>query len=88
MNSGGKAIIRFVDVWKYRDLAEDIPLQVIPTQIFFDADGKPFTPPDSLEIPFTMYRNKETNEPVFTAHEGGLSKEELQRILDLMGMKN
>ena len=46
----GKAIIRFVDVWKYRDLAEDIPLQVIPTQIFFDADGKPLRPQTRLKF--------------------------------------
>jgi thioredoxin 1 len=82
----GKAIIRIVDVWKYRELAEGIPLQVIPTQVFFDADGKPFTPPESLGIPFTMYSNKETNEHVFTTHEGGLTKEQLLAIIDAMGM--
>jgi thioredoxin 1 len=83
----GKAIIMFVDVWKYRDLADGIPLQVIPTQVFIDADGKPFTPPESLGIPFTKYSNRDTNEHVFTTHEGGLSKEQLLAVLDAMGMK-
>lgn len=83
----GKAIIRFVDVWKYRELAEGIPLQVIPTQVFFDAAGKPFTPPESLGIPFTRYSMKDTGEHVFTTHEGGLSKEQLLAIIDAMGTK-
>ncbi len=81
----GKAIIRFVDVWKYRELAAGIPLQVIPTQVFFDADGKPFIPPESLGLPFTMYNTRDTNEHVFTTHEGGLSKEQLAAILAAMG---
>lgn len=84
----GKAIIRFVDVWKYRDLAQGIPLQVIPTQIFFDAQGKPFTPDMSkLEIPFTQYSTRDTNEHVFTTHEGGLDKAQMLAILAAMGMR-
>ena len=39
----GKAIIRFVDVWKYPDLAQDYPITVIPTQMLFDKDGNPYT---------------------------------------------
>jgi len=83
----GKAIIRFVDVWKYRDLAEGIPLQVIPTQVFFDASGKPFTPSDKLQIPMTQYSTRETNEHVFTTHEGGITKDQLLSVLNEMGMQ-
>ena len=83
----GRAIIRFVDVWKYRDLAEGIPLQVIPTQVLFDSKGKPFTPPDSLKIEFNMYSVRDTNEHVFTAHEGGLDKAQMLALLTAMGMK-
>jgi thioredoxin 1 len=43
----GKAVVKFVDVWKYKDLAEGYPLRVIPTQFFFDKDGKPFKPSDA-----------------------------------------
>jgi thioredoxin 1 len=82
----GKAIIRFIDVWKYRDLSQGYPLQVIPTQVFFDASGKPFTPPDMLGIPFTMYSTRDTNEHVFTIHEGGLTKDQMLSILRAMGM--
>ena len=82
-----KAIIRFVDVWKYRDLAAGVPLQVIPTQVFFDSSGKPFSPPESLAIEFIMYSLKDTNEHVFTTHEGGLDKPQMLAILAAMGMK-
>ncbi len=83
----GKAIIRFVDVWKYKNLAEGVPLRVIPTQVFFDSEGKPFKPPASLGIEFILYRRKDTNEHVFTAHEGGLNRAQMLEILNAMGMK-
>lgn len=35
----GAAIIKFVDVWKNEDVANDFPIQVIPTQIFINADS-------------------------------------------------
>ena len=36
----GKADIVFIDVWKYPDQAENFGVKVIPTQIFYDANGK------------------------------------------------
>ena len=44
----GKAIIKFVDVWKYGEAAEDFPIQLIPTQVFFNADGTPYVPSDAI----------------------------------------
>ena len=83
----GKAIIKFVDVWKYKDLSADVPIQVIPTQIFFDSTGKPFTPSDASGIPFNRYSDRNTKEHVFTTHEGGLDKSQILAILAEMGMK-
>lgn len=40
----GKAIVKFVDVWKNSDAAKDFPVQVIPTQVFIAADGTPYAP--------------------------------------------
>lgn len=85
----GKAFIKFVDVWKYTDAASNVPIQVIPTQVLFNADGTPFVPSDTLaaQIPFTMYTHRETEEHVFTVHQGGLTEEQLRAILKEMGVE-
>ena len=35
-----RAVIAFIDVWKHRDQAPRFGIRAIPTQVFFDADGK------------------------------------------------
>lgn len=85
----GKAFIKFVDVWKHGNAASNVPVQVIPTQVLFSADGTPFTPSEALasQIQFTMYSSKETNEHVFTVHQGGLTEEQMRAILKEMGVE-
>jgi len=82
----GKAIVKFVDVWKYPDLAQDYPVSIIPTQVFFDKDGNPYVPSESSSDGMTMYTTKDTNEHVFTTHQGGISEDALLEILGEMGM--
>ncbi|MFA5516137.1 MAG: thioredoxin family protein [Desulfuromonadales bacterium] len=36
----GQMDVEFVDVWKYREKAAQYGVQMIPTQIFYDASGK------------------------------------------------
>jgi len=82
----GKAIIKFVDVWKYENLVKGYPVSIIPTQIFIDSNGKPYNPEDPEAKHMKLYiRN--SGEHVFTAHEGGMAKEELMDILKEMGLK-
>lgn len=83
----GKAIIKFVDVWKYQELAQDYPISVIPTQVFFDKDGKPFTPSDPEGMKMNMYSLRDTNEHVFTTHEGGMTEEMILAALKEMGLE-
>ena len=83
----GKAIIKFVDVWKYPGLAEGYPLTVIPTQVFIAADGKPYTPEDPQTAQMKLYAMKDSGEHVFTTHEGGLTKEALLKIIGEMEAK-
>jgi thioredoxin 1 len=83
----GKAIIKFVDVWKYQELAQGYPISLIPTQIFIDANGKPFKPKDPQASQMKMYSTKDKGEHVFTAHEGGMTKDQLLSALKEMGMK-
>ena len=85
----GKAIVRYVDVWKYTSAADNFPVQVIPTQVFYTADGKPFVPSEELasEIDFTLYSDETTEEHLFTVHEGGLTLEQMYTILAEMGVE-
>ncbi len=82
----GKALIKFVDVWKNPEASTDFPVQLIPTQIFVNADGSPYVPDESLEIDFITYVDRETEEHVFTAHQGALTEEQMNLILADMGV--
>jgi thioredoxin 1 len=82
----GKVIVKFIDVWKYPDAAADFPLQVIPTQFFFDAQGNPYVPSDPEAM--QMYMLKDTGgEHVYTAHVGGITEAQLRAALEEMGIK-
>ena len=82
----GKAIIKFVDVWKYTDAANNFPVQVIPTQVFINADGTPYVPSEDIGIEFGFYNTKDTQKHVFTVHQGGLTDEQMRAILADMGV--
>lgn len=83
----GKAIIKFVDVSKYQELAEEYPISVIPTQVFFDKDGKPYTPSDPQASQMNMYSLKDTNEHSLTTHEGVMTRDMILDVLKEMGME-
>jgi thioredoxin 1 len=82
----GRAIIKFVDVWKYASAAESFPIQVIPTQVFINADGTPYTPGEDVDVEFTLYNYKDTGEHAFTVHQGGLTELQMRAILADMGV--
>lgn len=83
----GKVIIKFVDVWKYQSLAEGYPISVIPTQVFFDKEGNPYTPSNPEASQMQMYNAKDTKKHVFTTHEGGMTKEEVLAVFKEMGVE-
>lgn len=83
----GKAIIKFVDVWKYQSFSQDYPIRVIPTQVLIDSDGNPYAPKDANAIQLNMYSSKDTGKHIFTTHEGGITKEQLLSILKEMGLE-
>lgn len=82
----GKAIVKFVDVWKNPDAAEGFPLRVIPTQFFFDKDGNAFEPPEGMGG-FAMYYDNAQQKIGFTAHEGYLDKESMLAVFKEMGIE-
>lgn len=86
----GLAIVKFVDVWKNNQAAGDLPLEVIPTQFFFNSDGTPYKPADAeaaAKNGFIMYEMRDSGEHIYTVHQGGLDKETLLKVLKEMGMK-
>ena len=83
----GKAIIRFVDVWKNPDLVANFPISIIPTQVLIDKDGKPYVPTEDNSKGMIMHLTKDTDEHIYTTHEGGMTEEELLKILKEMGME-
>lgn len=84
----GKAIVLFVDVWKYQDLAVNFPVRVIPTQVFIDSEGNAYMPSESVGTSLTAYTSKVTDEHYFTTHEGGLTEEMIMEIFRDMGVKD
>jgi thioredoxin 1 len=82
----GRAIVKFVDVWKHTDAARGFPVQLIPTQVFIRADGTPYVPSEGMEIEFTMYDASDSGEHAFTTHQGALSAEQMRSILADMGV--
>ncbi len=85
----GKAFVKFVDVWAYPNAANNVPIQIIPTQVLFNADGTPFVPSEELqqEMEFIMYSDRETEAHIFTVHQGGLTEEQFRKILKEMGVE-
>ncbi len=78
-----KAFIKFVDVWEYGSAANNVPIQLIPTQVFFNADGTPYIPSDSLKSSIGGFKFKNG----FTIHEGGLTESQMRAILAEMGVE-
>lgn len=78
------AVIQFVDVWKNQKAIGGFPIQVIPTQVFYTADGKPYMPSNSVPLVFDYYGYNDSDDIVFTIHQGGLTEEQMRLIIEDM----
>lgn len=83
----GKVIVKFADVWKYPDAAINFPLQVIPTQFFFDSTGNPYLPSDPEGMQMIMYSFNDNEQHIYTAHQGGMTEEQIRAVFTEMGIK-
>lgn len=85
----GKAFVKYVDIDDNPEAAKEAPIQVIPTQIFYNADGTPFEPSKELREKYQlqMYNHKVTKKPMFTIHQGFLNEEQLLEIVKEMGVE-
>lgn len=84
----GKAIILFADVYKYQETMEGFPIQVIPTQVFIDAEGNPYQPGENASVQYIQYTYRETGELAFTVHQGTITEEQLREALLEMGAQS
>ena len=78
----GKVLIAYVDVDRVN--IEGYPLSVVPTQFFYNSDGSPFIPSEEIvmknEYSWVPFYHRETDELVFSTHQGLLTREELENI--------
>ena len=79
----GKLTFVYVDLSKNPSFAKDFPVRATPTRLFYNADGSPFTPSESLleKQNFLIYSHRETKEHLFTAQEGENTKECLWEMM-------
>ena len=85
----GRAIVKFVDVWKYTDAADGFPVQVIPTQVLMMPGGDPYEPSEELAAKYGLWFSQYTDNSgnlVFTTHQGALNQEQMDAILADMGV--
>ncbi|MCL1805449.1 MAG: hypothetical protein FWG28_05555 [Clostridiales bacterium] len=85
-NYGGSILICAVDLALKPDAREGFPVQVIPSQFFFNEEGLPITLPLGIGIILSTFISVDTEEPVFTIHEGAVSKDDLVNILSFMNV--
>jgi peptide/nickel transport system substrate-binding protein len=52
-----------------------------------DKDGKPFTPSDAKKFQMILYAAEASKEHLFTAHEGGMTRDQLLAVLEEMGVR-
>ncbi len=81
----GKAIVRFVDVENYPEVAAGYPIELIPTQMLFNNDGTPYAPENAEELDLVYYNNL-SGDHALTLHIGMLSEESMKQMLKEMGM--
>ena len=82
----GKAIIEYIDKVKQKEIAEQYPIRLIPTQIFVNADGTPYDGEKASEKPFVKYYDAQGNHTLTTVI-GTMTEETIMEILKEMGME-
>ena len=80
-------LIRSVDLAANPQAREGFPnLNLMPSQFFYTADAEPIGLPLHLGVLMSLFLSIDTQEPVFTMHDGPLTEDELLRIIEYMGV--
>ena len=80
-----KAIIRYVDIVRYPQVANNYPVELIPTQILYNSDGTPYAPENAESNGYQFIKNDD-GEHIYTMHVGIFTETELRYILKEMGL--
>lgn len=81
----GKIIIKYVDIDKHSNLLKGLPVQAVPTQMFWTKDGKPFIPKDRND--FLKFKDRKTKAVKYTYHVGGMKTNTFESVIKEMGVK-
>jgi thioredoxin 1 len=79
----GKAIIKFVDVWKY-PIQQTVSHTGYTYAVFINADGTPYVPSKDL-VSNSYNTTAYIRRSCFTVHQGGLTEAQMEAILADMG---
>ena len=56
--------------------------------VLIDAEGNPYMPGEDNSVQYLQYTYRDTGELAFTAHQGGITEEQLREALEEMGVKS
>lgn len=80
----GRVYIKFADVWKYPDINKNIYAKVIPYQVFFDKNGKPYEPSQEVLSYVNFITKTDNGRHTFTMHIGELKENQIRMIIEDM----
>lgn len=78
-----KALVKFIDIWKYKDEAQGYPVKLIPTQLLISKSGKPYKPNGKEPVQLDLHYD-ESNNHIFTTHLGMLNEKQMTDLINLM----
>ncbi|MDR0468372.1 MAG: hypothetical protein LBH09_00170, partial [Peptococcaceae bacterium] len=85
--SSDKILIRSVDLAQNPEAREGFPAPDLPTQFFYTAEGKPIPLPLDYGPFMSSYVSVDTDEAVFTVHEGLLDEDGVRIVKEIMGLR-
>ncbi len=79
-----RAVVRYLDLTNYPELAANFPIQAVPAQALYLAGGKPYVPGEETPGNFSLYNLRATGEHALTLQVGSLTEAQLDQILEEM----
>jgi thioredoxin 1 len=83
----GAILVRSVDLAANPRAREGFPAPILPTQFFYTAEGKPIPLPLAYGPFMSSFVPVDSEEAVFTAHEGPLDEEGIRIVKEILGLE-